>query len=181
LKALLSGQFSGFITAVLPGLGSATAAVISMQITRKLGDQGFMILIGSIGTVNFILSMATLYVLDKARNGSIIVVQELIETINLNTILVFLCATLIAGSTGVLLCLNISRIFAKLITRINYAVLVWGIIGFIMLLTIILTGPLGFLILLVSTAIGILPAKLKTTRTHGMGCLLLPVILYFVL
>ena len=53
IKALLSGQFSGFITAVFPGLGAAQAAVISMQITRKLGDYGFMVLMGSINTVNF--------------------------------------------------------------------------------------------------------------------------------
>ncbi|MFH1770335.1 MAG: tripartite tricarboxylate transporter permease [archaeon] len=47
LKALLSGQLSGFLTAVLPGVGAATAAVLSLQITRNLGDKGFMILTGN--------------------------------------------------------------------------------------------------------------------------------------
>lgn len=52
VKALFSGQFSGFLTSIFPGLGSAQAAVISMQITPNLGDHGFMILIGSINTAN---------------------------------------------------------------------------------------------------------------------------------
>jgi len=88
LKALLSGQFSGFITAIFPGLGAAQAAVISMQITRKLGDHGFLILIGSINTVNFILSISTLYVLGKARNGSIVAIAQLLEGIEINILFI---------------------------------------------------------------------------------------------
>jgi putative membrane protein len=181
IKALLSGQFSGFITAVLPGLGAATAAVISMQITRKLGDNGFMVLMGSIGTVNFILSMSTLWMLGKARNGSIIVVQELVEIINLKIIIIFLSATLIAGSISVFLVLKIGKLFSEFITKVNYQKLVIGIILFITFLVAIMTGWLGMIILIVSTAVGIIPAITKITRTHGMGCLLLPVILYFIL
>ena len=181
IKALLSGQFSGFITAVLPGLGAATAAVISMQITRKLGDNGFMVLMGSIGTVNFILSMSTLWMLGKARNGSIIVVQELVEIINLKIIIIFLSATLIAGSISVFLVLKIGKLFSEFITKVNYQKLVIGIILFITFLVAIMTGWLGMIILIVSTAVGIIPAITKITRTHGMGFLLLPVILYFIL
>ncbi len=180
LQALISGQFSGFITAVMPGLGAATAAVISMQITRKLGDNGFMVLMGSINTVNFILSMATLYVLDKARNGSIIAVQQLISAVDVNMLIIFLCATLVAGSISVFLVLKIGRIFSELITEVNYRILVAGIIIFITLLVGIMTGWLGLFILFISTAVGIIPAITKVTRTHGMGCLLLPVILYFI-
>jgi len=181
IKALFSGEFSGFITAVMPGLGAATAAIISMQITRKLGDHGFMILMGSINTVNFVLSMVTLYVLDKARNGSIIAVSQLMNEINIFHIVIFLCVALIAGSVSVYLALKIGRIFSRIITKINYRKLIVSIIIFIAVLTVILTGPLGFFVLIVSTSVGIIPAIVKVTRTHGMGCLLLPVILYFVL
>ena len=180
-KALFSGTFSGFITAVMPGLGASTAAVISMQITRKLGDHGFMILMGAIGTVNFILAMVTLLVLDKARNGAIIAVQKLIVTASPVLIILFLSATLITGSIGVFLTLTIGKVFSNLISKVNYKMLIIGVISFITLLVIIMTGPLGFLILITSTALGIIPAKTKITRTHAMGCLLLPVILYFII
>jgi putative membrane protein len=181
VKALLSGQFSGFITAVMPGLGASTAAVISLQITRNLGDHGFMMLMGSIGTANFVLSLAALWELGKARNGSIIAVQELFPDVSAQAIIVFLCATLIAGSISVYLVLTIGRTFSRLITRIDYQKLVIGIICFVTMLVIILTGWIGLIVLITSTAAGLVPAITKVTRTHAMGCLLLPVILYFVL
>jgi len=181
IKALLSGQFSGFITAIFPGLGSAQAAVISMQITRDLGDHGFMILIGSIDTVNFILSISALYVIDKARNGSIVAISQLIDGVNLPVVILFLAATLVSGSIAVFATLKLARVFSTYITKIDYKKLVIGIILFITAMVFVLTGPLGLLVLIVSTAVGIIPAEIKVTRTHGMGCLLLPVILYFVL
>ncbi len=181
LKALFSGQLSGFLTAVLPGVGAATAAVLSLQITRNLGDKGFMILTGSINTVNFILSMVTLYVLEKARNGSIIVVQKLMESITLSHILLFLCATAVAGGASVFLTLKIGKIFSRLISRISYRKLILGIILFVTLLVFLLTGWLGLLVLVVSTAVGLIPAIVKVTRTQGMGCIMLPVMLYFLL
>ncbi|MBN1385422.1 tripartite tricarboxylate transporter permease [Candidatus Woesearchaeota archaeon] len=180
-KALLSGQFSGFITAVFPGLGAATAAVISMQITRKLGDQGFMILIGSISTVNFVLSLVAFYAIDKARNGSIIAVQKLMPEISIPIIIVYLCCGLIAGSISVYLCLKITRWFSTAITKVNYRAVVLGVIGLIIILVCVLTRWQGLLILFVGTCIGLIPAIVKTSRTHAMGSLLLPVMCYFLL
>ncbi len=181
IKALLSGQFSGFLTAVLPGVGAATAAVISLQITKNLGDKGFMILMGSINTVNFILSILTLQTLNKARNGSIVVVKELITNISINHILVFLSAVAISGGLAVFLTLLIGKSFSKIITLVNYRKLVTSIIFFIILLTIILTGWKGILVLIVSTALGLIPAIVKVARVHAMGCLLLPVLMFFLL
>lgn len=181
IKALFSGQFSGFLTAVLPGLGAATAAVISMQITRKLGDNGFMVLMGSINTVNFILSIATLYILDKARNGSIIAVKELVETTTLSSVIIYLSSALIAGCAGVFLVLKLGKFLAEKITKINYTKLIISVISFILILVFILCGLSGFVILIVSTGIGIIPAIKKITRTHGMGCLILPVTMFFLL
>jgi putative membrane protein len=181
LKALLSGNFSGFVTAVMPGLGASTAAVMSMQITRNLKGNGFMILMGSINTFNFVLSIVTLYVLNKARNGSIIAVQKLINSVSMDHILVFLCSALIAGSVSVFLAVFMAKIFSKILNVLSYKKVVIFVILLITALVLFLTGPLGFLILLTSTALGLIAPIIKTSRTHAMGCLLLPVIFYFLL
>lgn len=181
VQALLSGQFSGFLTSILPGLGSATAAIISMQITRNLKDKGFLILIGSISTVNFVLSLVAFLVLDRARNGSIIAVKELISEANILLIIIFLCSALITGSVSVFLTFKLGIFFSKFINKINYKKTVIFVIIFITLLVFIISGILGLFILLIATAIGIIPAITKITRTHGMGCILLPVILFFIL
>jgi len=179
IQALLSGTFSGWLTSVLPGVGAATAAVLSMQITRKLGDHGFMVLMGSINTVNFALSLVTLYALGKTRNGSVIVVQQLVQEITISHIMIFVLTATIAGSIAVFLALKIGKFFSVFITKINYRKTVLGVIGLIVILTFVLTGILGFVVLIVATAVGLIPAIVKVTRTHAMACLLLPVMLYF--
>ncbi len=181
LKALLSGNISGFITALLPGLGAATAAIISMQITKNLKHHGFMVLLGSVSTFNFVLSLITYYVVGKARNGSIIAVQKLLGNINTGHIIIFLSAALIAGSIAVFLTLRISIIFARVIPRLNYKMLVISVILFITSLVWLFTGFTGIAVLIIATAVGLIPAIVKVTRSHAMGCLLVPVIFSFLL
>ncbi|MBN1275465.1 tripartite tricarboxylate transporter permease [Candidatus Woesearchaeota archaeon] len=181
LQAFGSGTFSGFITAVLPGIGAATAAVLSMQITRKLGDHGFMVLMGGIGTANFVLSLVTLQALGKARNGALVAVKTLFEGVQLSHILVFLCTAMVAGGVAAVLALRLGRSFAKLMSRLPYKTVLLCVIGLIILLTPVLSGVVGVLILVTSTAVGLLPAIKKVSRTQAMGCLLVPVMVYFLL
>lgn len=180
-RSLITGQVSGFLTAMLPGLGASSAAVIGLQFNRKLGDKGFLILIGSISTVNFTLSLATLLAVNKARNGSVIAVQELIGTLSSTEAVTLILTALAAGSFAVILGLNISKGFSKLMKRVDYRKMVLSVIALITLLTFLLTGWIGILVLVTSTALGLLAPALKISRTSAMGCLLLPVIFYFIL
>ena len=179
VQALSAGQIAGFLTAMLPGLGPASAAVLSLQVFRNLGDHGYMILQGSLSTVNFVLSLAALLVLDKARNGSVIAIQQLLASVTLAHIMLFLAITLTATGAATLLTLWFGKVFCRLVSVVNYRALVTGIILFIVILTPILRSWTGVLILIISTAVGLIPAIVKVARVHAMGCLLLPVILYF--
>lgn len=179
LQALGSGTFSGLLTAVLPGIGAATAAVISMQITRKIGDHGFMVLMGGISTANFVLSLATLQALGKARNGALVAVQTLLQETTIQQTIIFLAAALVAGGAAASIALKLGNSFAKLLTKIPYKTVLLCVIGLIIGLTPILSGGKGILILITATAIGLLPAIVKTSRTQAMGCLLVPVMSYF--
>ncbi len=179
-KALVSGQFSGFLTAMLPGLGSASAAVMSMEVVKNLRDHGYMILQGSINTVNFVLSLSTLFVIDKARNGSIVTIQKLVGGVSASDIMLFLAVGLTAGGVSVFLALWLGKFFSKMISVINYKLLVCSVIIFITALVFYLSGGLGMLILVTSTAVGIIPAEVKVLRTQAMGCIILPVITYFI-
>ena len=125
--------------------------------------------------------MIAWYALDKARNGAIIAVMEIVKTADLNTLIALMAVALIAGGIATWLAMKITRVFAKLITKINYRALCLGVITFVMLLVAYFSGWLGLLVLLVSTAIGMIPAIKGVGRNHAMGCLLLPVILYFLI
>jgi putative membrane protein len=181
LKAVLAGVFSGSLTGLFPGLGAAQASIIGLLIVgRSIGMHAFLILVGGINTVNFAFSMATFYALEKARNGAIVAVMEMVSSINYSELMVFVFSALVAGCIAAFLALQIGKGFSKLIERVNYRALVVGIIVFVSVLVFLLTGVMGFLVLIVSTFIGMMPALLNVKRSHNMGCLLVPVILYFI-
>lgn len=181
LKALFSSIFAGSICSFMPGLGPAQAAILGSQLTKDLGDKGFLILVGGLNTVNMILSFVALYVLDKARNGAIVAISKILEGFNLNYLVLFLGCTLIVAGIATFLAINISKIFSKFIVKINYQILCLSIISLICVLVFVLSGFLGLFVLFVSTCVGIIPPIKGIGRNHMMGVLILPVILYFVL
>jgi len=181
VKAVSAAVFSGSLTGLMPGLGAAQAAIIAMQLVGNIGNYAFMILLGGINTVNFTFSLVTFYTLQKARNGAVVAVMELVKSISLEQLLVFLFAALVAGCIATMLALFFARVFSKLIVKVNYRILVISIISFITIMVIYFSGIVGLLILITSTAVGIIPALIGVKRSHAMGCLLLPVILFFVL
>jgi len=181
IKAISAAVFSGSLTGLLPGLGSAQAAIISTQFVGNIGNYAFLILIGGINTVNFVFSLATFYTIEKARNGSIVAVMQILESITLTQLGVLLGTALVAGGIATFLAIFITKFFSKIITKIKYQLLASCVIVLIVSLVFVFSSFLGVLVLLVSTAIGIMPAILGVKRSLAMGCLLLPVILFFLL
>jgi len=181
IKAIVSSVFAGGLVSFLPGVGSSQAAIVASEIAGDIGDKAFLILIGGINTVNFILSFVSLYVLDKARNGAIVAVNKILEGFTVNTFVLFIGTALIAGSVATLLALTISRVFSRYIFRVKYSVVCLSVIIFIILLVFIFSSWLGLLILFVSTMLGLIPPLVGCGRNHMMGCLILPVILFFLL
>jgi putative membrane protein len=181
MKAVGAATISGSLVSIFPTLGATQAAIIVTSIMKNIAMYPYMILMGGINTVSMVVALITFYTIDKARNGSIAVVQTMIQTITLEKLLMFFAVSIIAGAIATFLTLKISKIFSKFIIKVNYKLLCIFIIAFVSLLVLIMAGPIGFLVLLVSTAIGLIPNLTETGRNMAMGCLILPVILYFVL
>jgi putative membrane protein len=182
LKTSATATFSGSLVSIFPGLGPAQAAIIGSQIYKKCSEpEIFIMLTGGVGTVSMAMALVTLYTISKARNGSIVVVQELLKGIGISELLLFILIALIAASIGIVLSLFIAKIFSKMITKVNYKMLCISVISFISMLVFYFSGFLGLFVLLIGTAIGILPATVKVGRNNAMGVLLMPIIMYFLL
>ena len=80
-----------------------------------------------------------------------------------------------------ILAIRLSKVFSKYIVKVNYNLIVWSIITFITLLTFYFDTFIGLFILFTATAIGLVTSSWRVGKNHLMGCLILPVILYFVL
>lgn len=180
-KAVAGAVVSGSVVGYLPGVGPAQAAILGNGIAGNLERNAFLILVGGINTVNMLVSLVTLYALDKARNGAVIAIKQITGQISLNGLVVLVTVALIAGCFATFLTLWISRFFSKIISKVNYKLLSICVISFVSALVFYFSSWLGFFVLVVSTAIGIVPNVKNVKRSHLMGCLLLPVILFFIL
>lgn len=163
-----------------PGLGPAQGAVIANQIVRDVKDKGYLALVGAMGTMSVIFSLVTFYTLNKAKDGSIVVLSKIMQ-IDTNSFLILVCTMLVAGSIAVFLTLFFSKVFSRLISKVNYKMLVVSIIIFIFCMSFIINGPIGILVLITAAAIGLIAPIKEIGRNHAMGCLILPVILNLIL
>ena len=180
-KALSGGMVASTLSGFLPGLGAAQAAIIASSFLRKISTEGFLVLVGSINTIVMMISFVALYVIDKARNGSVIAISKLLGNFTINDLVLFIGVALIVGSIATIVTLNIAKIFSKIMTKISYQKTAISIIILIIVLTYFLSGILGFLVLTVSTMVGLIPPLKGIGRNHLMGCLIIPVILFFLL
>ena len=179
VKSLIGGVFSGSFVALFPGIGAAQAAAMS-TVFFKVKEYGYLILVGGINTVNFIIALVTVYTLDKARNGAIVAVMEILTNIDLPRLVTFAAIALIVGGIATILTLKIAKLFAFMIEEIDYKIISLVIMLFIIGLAFYFSGLIGLLVLLISTAIGIVPQLTGACRSNAMGCLLLPVITFYI-
>jgi len=174
--SLVLGTLSGFITAVLPGIGASTAAAIGSLFKKDNDARNFLVMIGAISTVNFFMSIAALSVLGKARNGAIIAVKTLI--LEPSSSLLILTA-LISGGVAVFVALFVSRKFLKIMQKIDYVLTVKIVILSLVILAFFLSGLRGWIVLAVATIIGLYANHVGISRNAMMACIMVPVMFYF--
>ncbi len=178
-KAIPCASVIGWIASFMPGLGPAQAASIGTSII-KLHEKSYLVLIGGLSTVNMLLSLLSFYLFEKTRNGAIASVAQFFH-IDFFSLLLLLFVCLTAGGFACFLTLFLAQKFSLWIPQLPYRKVSLAVIFFISILVILLTGWLGLLIFLVSITLGMLPEIKGVTRSQMMGCLLLPVLLYFLL
>ena len=183
LSYLGLGTIASLLVGTMPGLGSSQAAIISSSIKKKNKPENFLIMLGSINTFVMIISFVALYSIDKARNGSVVVISKILGEFNFGYLVLFLVVSLFVAGVASILCLKISRVFSEFMSKVNYRVLCMGVISLIIILVFVIDGPnfLGLLVLTVSSLLGIFTSLVGIGKNHLMGCLLLPVILFFLL
>ena len=98
LLSLAAGSLTGF----LPGLGSSHASVLANAIASGSAenntnttaggsgdgdeDEDFLVVQGGINTVNFFVSLVTLFSIGKARNGALLAAQKIVPSFNFSAL-----------------------------------------------------------------------------------------------
>jgi putative membrane protein len=178
IKPLLATTIISPICSFLPGLGSSQAAILSKGIIGKINKNQFLILLGSINTLVMSTSFITLYLIEKTRTGSAVAINQLIQ-LTPKILLYILITILISSIISLIISIKLTKIFTKNINKLNYFYLSLLTLLIITILTGVLSGFLGILILTISTLLGITTTKLEIRKSYLMGCLILPTFLYY--
>jgi len=179
LKPSIAALLSAPLCAFLPALGTGQAAIIGSDIVGEVKRREFLILLGIINAMIAGLSFITLYSLDKARTGTAVAVQKLLENFTPNNLLIILAVILISAFFSFYIALFLAKIFANKMTNVNYKNLSVLILIFISVVVLIFSGFLGFLVFITATSTGLIAILLGVRRTHLMGSLMLPAILLY--
>ncbi|MBM3246968.1 hypothetical protein FJZ17_00280 [Candidatus Pacearchaeota archaeon] len=178
-KSIFASLIASPLCSFLPGLGSGQAAVIGSEVIGQLNKKQFLFLLGIVNTLVTSLSFITLYSISKARTGVAVAVGKLTE-LGLKEIFIIVGAIIIAGIFAFIITIWLAKIFSKIICKLNYQILSIIILILLLVIVVYFSGWLGLLVSLVSSALGLACILLGIRRTHLMGCLLIPAILFYI-
>jgi putative membrane protein len=174
MKYSAVGTVAGVAVGWLPGLSTASAnGVLASLIGYEKNRRTYILATSAANTSNAFIGLAALFALSRMRNGVMVALSELpLPTMSELTIIGVLAACAAYGIT-VMLSRSASRFNGIDGRLLNHAV-----IAFIVVLCIILTGPFGVGILILATALGLVPYLVNVPRVYCMGSIMVPVIVY---
>jgi len=198
LKAISSGTIAS-TASWFPGVSAAISTIISVFLHKSNDDaaegeanesetQEFLVSVSAVNTSVALFNLMALFVILKSRSGAMKAVEGIIAS-NLTewepmgnvplAMSALLLAALIAALVSIPLALFFGKIFAKYCSKLNYTMLVKTVIIFLLAMIILFSGVLGLAILAIATCVGMIPPLIGVKRVHLMGCLIVPVILFF--
>lgn len=181
-SGVAAGSIAGILAGLLPGIGSAQATVLAQEaVGREEADvakRKFLIAVGGVNTADVIYSLFAIWLLGNPRSGIAVAVAKLV-TVGLEQVLIFTAVTIIAAGFAAYLTLKLSRKAVFLLKRIDYSKLCKWVFVFICVLIDLFSGWFGLVIAAIAFSMGLVPNLAGIRRSHCMGCLLLPTILFF--
>lgn len=175
----VKGFFAGLLVGILPGVGSAQAGTLVQTITRKEDTREFLVSLGGINTANALFAMAALYTIGRPRSGAAVAIERILGDFGFSDLLLLIAVSLVTVGIAAVATLFLSKKFSILVEKVSYSKISLSILGFLLFLTAVFTGPLGLLVLIVSTTIGLIAPLTGVRRSFCMGCIILPVVLYY--
>jgi len=178
-RGVAAGAIGGILAGLLPGIGSAQSALLVQSFFKRRDEKEFLVAHGGVNTAAAIFALLALYLIGNPRSGASVAAAMLIGEAELADFTFMLAVAMLTSSFAALATLLIARAAIKRIGRINYTTLSLAVLAFLGLSILLFTGFYGVLVAITSTAIGMLAAFAGVRRSHCMGVLILPTIIYF--
>jgi len=168
------GTLAGIAVGWLPGLSTASAnGVLASVVGYEKDRRSYILATNAANTANAFIGLAALFALSRMRNGVMVALSE-IPLPSMGDLMVI---GIVASCAAYLITVTLSRQSHRL-NGIDARLLNRAVIAFIVILCGVLTGPFGLVILLLATALGLVPHLVNVPRLFCMGAIMFPVMLY---
>ncbi|HUV24050.1 MAG TPA: tripartite tricarboxylate transporter permease [Methanomassiliicoccales archaeon] len=190
IKPSIKGVLAGAMVGWFPGITSTSGAVMASFLSRRTVNEesapNFITTVSAVGSSATVFSLIALSVTGRGRTGAMLAVADLLgEDLDLLGQVpsaqfgLLLLSALISAGLGYLLTLKMGSIFARMISRYDMGKVGKAIIILVLILVLLFNGLQGLLLLGVATLLGMIPPRVGVGRVHLTGCLLIPVMLFF--
>lgn len=177
IKGVITGSLAGWY----PGITATAGASLSSIFMPEDRPERFISLVASVGTVTSIFSLVTLSVSGSGRSGTILVIRDIIGDgvsgfCSPEFLLLLLCSA-IASFLGYHLTIASGKFMSRVVNGIDTIRMNKFVVILIATLVVLMTGPVGILVLMISTFLGMIPMEIDMNRIPLTGCLIVPVVL----
>jgi putative membrane protein len=174
IKYSLLGTGAGIAVGWLPGLSTASAnGVLASVIGYEKDRRSYILATNAANTANAFIGLAALFALSRMRNG----VMAALSEIPLPSMGELMVIGVLAACAAYVITIRLSM-SAHRLNGFDSSILNRSVIAFVILLSIVLTGPFGLCILLLAIAVGLVPHLVNVPRMYCMGAIMVPVMLY---
>jgi putative membrane protein len=174
IKYSLLGTGAGIAVGWLPGLSTASAnGVLASVIGYEKDRRSYILATNAANTANAFIGLAALFALSRMRNGVMAALAEL----PLPSMGELMVTGVLAACAAYVITVRLST-SAHRLNGLDSRILNRTVIAFVVLLSIVLTGPFGLFILLLAIAVGLVPHLVNVPRMYCMGAIMVPVMLY---
>nr|WP_091710209.1 tripartite tricarboxylate transporter permease [Methanolobus vulcani] len=202
IRGIIVGGTSGSMVAWLPGVSSSIATVFARLFIKEDFDRNlntasdddlstdsitdsskeFIVSISGVNTCNAIFGLLALVVIGKTRSGAMVAINDLLGGINLGPplVLLFLVAISLTAILSYYSTIFLGDNIHRVLYGFDYSLLCYAVLALLFVMCLAFTGFFGLMVFLIATPIGMLPSFMGIRKSHAMGVIILPVILYFI-
>ena len=147
-------------------------------------DLEVIALLSATNTAVTVMVLGFLYIIGRSRSGASLALKMMypIDTWSglepTADFIRLLAITVASGLIAVPLMRQVGRMVLRLHEAIPLQSMVMGVIAFVVVLVVLSTGTIGLGVLIVGTIMGLLPPRIGIRRSHGMGIILVPIMIY---
>jgi len=184
-----------------PGMDWETRKLIDMSDEELLelalleaegGDEGpqtrqdleIIAILSAVNTAVTVMVLGFLYIIGRSRSGATLALKMMYPVETWSAVqpsadfVRLLSVTLAAGLIAVPMMRHVGGAVLRLHATIPLRHMVLGVVGFVVALVWCSTGWIGLGVLVVGTFLGLLPPRIGIRRSHGMGIILVPIMIY---